>query len=296
MPPKKFLIFADKNGKIPFPGYDELVSKLQRAQDEGIFIIFIFISLTFLEEKEEEGEYSREVQYSPTSPYYSHDSDYTPPVSSQSSDESEEEEEEEESGAVSPMSLEQMDFLARHGKTLYPDANEIANKLKRVHDEGNFYLYSFFSSFPFLTLYLEDDDSVKKSRISQSKEEIPNTFGALFFHDVPFDINSEKDAFLLDPDNDDDEPNAFSIKMHNQRNIFARNIRAYDYGISIRKHCAPWGDNAILTSVSFAITKKTYNVYGNLALVNIKETMSPYREFVLKPAFFNGWLNTDYVV
>lgn len=47
MPPKKFLIFADKNGKIPFPDYDELVSKLQRAQDEGILIIFIFIFTYF---------------------------------------------------------------------------------------------------------------------------------------------------------------------------------------------------------------------------------------------------------
>lgn len=99
----------------------------------------------------------------------------------------------------------------------------------------------------------------------------------------------------MDPDNDD-EPEDLLIKIHEQRNIFACNIRAYDYGIPISKHCGPWGDNAILNCMSFIIIKKTYNGDGNLILVNIKEIMSPYREFVLKPAFFNGWLNTSYVV
>jgi len=211
--------------------------------------------------------------------------------------------------SMSPTSPEQIKFFAKKGKTMYPDSDELVNKLKRIHGEGICHLL-----LPLLTLS-ENDESVKKSRFtdspqyeptspqyeftSQSEEEKINTFDNVFFvsQDPPFDINSVKDAFLLDPNNKKCEPHvAIFAKRDAQRNIFARHIRAYNYGVALKKHSAPYGELGVLNNQSFTIEKKIYNTQSDLAFVIVKEVSSPYREFMIEPAFFNGWLNADHVV
>lgn len=208
--------------------------------------------------------------------------------------------------SMSPMSPEQIKFFAKKGKTMYPDSDELVNKLKRIHEEGICYILLL----PLVTLP-ENDESFKKPRFvdsptynpyspqyeltSQSEKEKINTFDNVFFvsQGPPFDINSAKDAFLLDPSNKKCEPHvAIFAKRDAQRNIFARHIRAYNYGVALNKHSAPYGELGVLSNQSFTIEKKIYNTQSDLAFVIVKEVSSPYREFMLEPAFFNA----DYVV
>lgn len=209
--------------------------------------------------------------------------------------------------SMSPMSPEQIKFFAKKGKTMYPDSDELVNKLKRIHEEGICHLL-----LPLLTLP-ENDEPFKKPRFvdsptspqyeltsqSEEEEEKINTFDNVFFvsQDPPFDINSAKDAFLLDPSNKKCELHVtIFAKRDSQRNIFARHIRAYNYGIALNKHSAPYGELGVLNNQSFTIEKKIYNTQSDLAFVIVKEVSSPYREFMLEPAFFNGWLDANYVV
>lgn len=248
---------------------------------------------------------------------------------------------------MSPVFFEGTEFISGNGKLSYmPSVSELANKLKRIHDDDDDAgIHISFSFFIFLLIPLESDESIKKSKISYSptspqysphynphgwtsptykpnfdtkeynspqysptspqyesreeEEEVPNTFEPVFFHNLvaPTKMNSDKDAFCLDPDNDRyDEHVSCYADIDAKRNVFAWGIDTYDHGVAISKHCGPWGELGVLNNQSFTIEKKIYNTKHNIVFVIIREVSSPHREFLLEPAFFDGWLLTSYVL
>lgn len=76
-----------------------------------------------------------------------------------------------------------------------------------------------------------------------------------------------------------------------RRNLFSRDIRSYENGTLVSKHCAPWGNVNILHNNVFRILSRVFSTTGDVSYVIIREVGEGEREFFIEPAFFAGWLS-----
>lgn len=205
-------------------------------------------------------------------------------------------------------------FVVKKGKTLYPNPDELSNKLKRVYNNNEgIYLSLFLLS---LTRIAEDDDDEERRKRARcfspprtpiytptddlssfSEEEEPKTFEEAFFgrDRVPFGIEPTKDAFLLDREwRGVDFLEEAEQRYFDAENAFARNIYTYDDGAVVTRHCEPWGDLNVLFTTEFTIEKRVYSAnHSQPRFVHIREVIEPHREFCLEAPFFSGWLDEE---
>ena len=66
-------------------------------------------------------------------------------------------------------------------------------------------------------------------------------------------------------------------------------LRYFENGLSVRRQCAPWGQGDVLREGTFAVVRKVFNHYGQVALVMLRRNEQSGEEYVLGAAFFTGW-------
>ncbi len=98
----------------------------------------------------------------------------------------------------------------------------------------------------------------------------------------------------MDPtDENEDDMNIIIMEDRNAgRCKYSKSITKYEIGAIISKHCAPWGENALLHNVDFSLSKFIYKSNGKIsaAIVIERERGAQYK---LDPAFFLGWCDKD---
>ena len=150
-----------------------------------------------------------------------------------------------------------------------------------------------FTSSPNFTL--EDqpyDDYEEEGERSQEYKSFEDYFFRRLGRSVPFGMNKEKDAYVLKSLDDTNDAVSMYSERNEARNYFSRDIRTFKNGTSVGKHCAPWGDNAVLCNDGFIIQKKFFSPDG-LSHVLVKSESAPYNEYLLGRPYFLGWTDSD---
>lgn len=135
-----------------------------------------------------------------------------------------------------------------------------------------------------------DDDEEEDN----SKKHEALIYTAQFFDFIgkrPFNHCKEDMTFSLDPTTTNTDQ--FRIYANNQRDeeivLLSRELQYFVNNTVVTKHCAPWGESAILCGRSFVIKTKIFNSDGSVSSIIVTNQESPSVSYSLKPAFFVGW-------
>jgi len=135
-------------------------------------------------------------------------------------------------------------------------------------------------------------DDEEGDRKKQKVESIDAWFVKQQRTPVAFDIID--DGFVLDATNQD---TTFAVKKHadrdDRRNQKGRQLWSFENNAVVIKHCAPWGESAILCNHFFTIVKKYFSSSGKPRHIVVRQTSLPHNEYLLEEPFFSGWSAID---
>lgn len=107
----------------------------------------------------------------------------------------------------------------------------------------------------------------------------------------PFNHSKEDRTFSLDPVTTNLDQ--FRIATNSVRDeeivLLSRELQYFMNGTIVTKHCAPWGEEAVLCGRSFVIKTKIFDSNGTVSSIVITNQETPSVTYSLQPAFFVGW-------
>lgn len=107
----------------------------------------------------------------------------------------------------------------------------------------------------------------------------------------PFNHSKEDRTFSLDPVTTNLDQ--FRIATNSVRDeeivLLSRELQYFMNGTIVTKHCAPWGEEAVLCGRSFVIKTKIFDSNGTVSSIVITNQETPSVTYSLQPTFFVGW-------
>lgn len=158
----------------------------------------------------------------------------------------------------------------------------------------------FFDDDYYGTVTSSSSSSDESNVVEEGQVEVIESLDNFFFSGTSAAIPPlyrSGDTLMLDPSVN--TPRDMMMMLMSEKNahrlIFSRDIRAYEKGTIVSKHCAPWGDFNILHNAVFEILRSVYDGTGQARFVLVRciDGFERDREFLLEPAFFLGWLDLD---
>ncbi len=177
-------------------------------------------------------------------------------------------------------------------KRVLEDANELGLPIKKLCTTRSVDIDKRESALR-KALCDDDDDKSESSALSAITfmDEKKNARPHRWFDDkVPYTYNTKRDGWSLGAkDNRRARPRRVTQE---EDSPFGRDLRSYEDGAMISKHCGPYGHSNVLAGEIFSLRRKFFSPDGKIASIEIKCMVAPFRKLLLDPTYFAGWYDT----